>query len=44
MHGPFQGMTGIVERKAGNELYTINLESIGYTLKINLPAEVLVKK
>ena len=44
LHGPFKGMTGIVEHKAGNELYTITLESIGYTLKINLQLEVLIKK
>ncbi len=44
LHGPFKGMTGIVEHKAGNELYSITLESIGYTIKINLPLEVLKKK
>jgi transcriptional antiterminator RfaH len=43
-HGQFKGMTGIVERKAGKDIYTICLESIGYTVKINLPGEVLSKK
>ena len=42
-HGPFKGMTGMVERSAGKDVYTILLESIGYTLRINLPSEVLSK-
>lgn len=42
-HGQFKGMTGIVERSAGKETYTIYLESIGYSVKVNLPAEVLGK-
>ncbi|MBA3664534.1 MAG: UpxY family transcription antiterminator [Bacteroidetes bacterium] len=43
-HGQFKGMTGIVERSSGKEIYTILLESIGYSLRINLPSEVLSKK
>jgi len=42
-HGYFKGMTGTIERSSGKDIYTINLESIGYTLKINLPAEILEK-
>lgn len=42
-HGQFKGLTGIIERTAGKEVYTINLESIGYSVRINLPAEVLKK-
>ncbi len=42
-HGPFKGMTGIVERVSGKDIYTIALESLGYSLKINLPNEVLTK-
>lgn len=42
-HGPFKGMTGTVERQSGKEIYTILLESIGYTLRVNLPSEILSK-
>lgn len=40
-HGPFKGMSGIVDRVNDKEIYTIHLESIGYSLRVNLPAEVL---
>jgi transcriptional antiterminator RfaH len=43
-HGQFKGMRGIVERKNDKEIYTLALESIGYTLRINLPGEVLSKE
>ncbi len=43
-HGRFKGMRGIVERIKGEEIYTLCLESIGYSLRINLPSEVLVKE
>jgi len=43
-HGPFKGMTGIVERHSGKELYTLNLESIGYSVKVSLPTEILSKQ
>ena len=42
-HGQFKGMTGTVVRSAGKESYTISLESIGYSVRIDLPAEVLSK-
>jgi transcriptional antiterminator RfaH len=42
-HGQFKGLIGIVDKSAGREIYTIWLESIGYSLKVNLPAEVLTK-
>lgn len=42
-HGQFKGLTGIIEREAGKEIYTISLESIGFSVRINLPAEVLSK-
>jgi transcriptional antiterminator RfaH len=43
-HGPFKGMTGIVERHKGNDIYTIALESIGYSVRVNLPQQVLSKQ
>jgi transcriptional antiterminator RfaH len=43
-HGQFKGMTGIIERMAGKEVYTLSLESIGFSVKINLPSEVLSKE
>lgn len=41
--GTFKGMTAVVERSAGKDVYTLALESIGYTLRVNLPSEVLIK-
>lgn len=43
-HGPFKGMTGMVDRVQGKEVYTLLLETIGYTLRVNLPSEILSKK
>jgi transcription antitermination factor NusG len=43
-HGQFKGMSGFVDRINDKDIYTIHLESIGYSLKVNLPAEVLSKK
>jgi transcriptional antiterminator RfaH len=43
-HGQFKGLTGTVVRSAGKDIYTISLESIGFSVKINLPAEVLSKE
>lgn len=43
-HGPFKGMSGIVERSNEKEIYTLLLESIGYTVRVNLPSEILTKK
>ncbi|MBK9283223.1 MAG: UpxY family transcription antiterminator [Sphingobacteriaceae bacterium] len=42
-HGQFKGMRGIIERNSGKEIYTIALESIGFSLRVNLPAEILSK-
>lgn len=42
-HGPFKGLTGTIERHAGKDVYSIHLESIGYSLRVNLPAEILNK-
>ncbi|MGZ3900159.1 MAG: UpxY family transcription antiterminator [Bacteroidia bacterium] len=42
-HGPFKGMTGTVERLNEKDIYTLLLESIGYSLRVNLPSEVLSK-
>ena len=42
-HGPFKGMTGIINRAAGKDIYTISLESIGFSVKVNLPEEILSK-
>lgn len=43
-HGRFKGMSGFVERASGREIYTLHLESIGFSVKVNLPTEVLSKK
>jgi transcriptional antiterminator RfaH len=43
-HGQFKGLSGIVERGSGKDIYTICLDSIGYLVKINLPSEVLSKQ
>lgn len=43
-HGQFKGMTGLVERYDGKDHYTLSLESIGFSLKISLPSEILLKQ
>ena len=43
-HGIFKGLTGIVERQSGKDVYTLRLESLGYSVKINLPTEILAKQ
>lgn len=42
-HGPFKGMSGVVDRVNDKDVYTIHLESIGYSLRVNLLGEVLIK-
>ena len=42
-HGPFKGLSGLV-RSVGNEnVYRIHIESIGYSLTVKVPEEVLEK-
>lgn len=42
--GPFKGMKGEVANKTNNQEFTLFLETIGQTIKVNLPGEVLKKR
>ncbi|MFO0358112.1 MAG: UpxY family transcription antiterminator [Sphingobacteriaceae bacterium] len=42
-YGPFKGLIGSVSSKGGESVYKISIESIGYSLQINVPEEVLIK-
>ena len=42
-HGPFKGLTGIVEHHKSENVCTINITGMGYSLKIRLPHEILNK-
>ena len=43
-HGPFKGLRGRVERKMSGQVYTISINSIGYSLTVNVPDEILEKE
>lgn len=40
-YGPFKGLFGIVEQGNKDDTYVVNIESIGYTLRITVPKEIL---
>jgi transcription antitermination factor NusG len=43
-YGPFKGLSGFV-RSVGNEnIYRIHIESIGYSLTVKVPEEVLINE
>jgi transcription antitermination factor NusG len=42
-YGPFKGLTGSVKAIAKENVYRITIESIGYSLTVKVPEEVLVK-
>ena len=42
-YGPFKGLTGSVKAVAKENVYRITIESIGYSLTVKVPEEVLVK-
>jgi transcriptional antiterminator RfaH len=44
LEGPFKGMSGKIEWFDGKELYSLSLESIGYTLRVQIGADLLSKK
>jgi len=43
-HGPFKGLQGRIENKNSESVYTISISSIGYSLTIKIPNEVLEKE
>jgi transcriptional antiterminator RfaH len=43
-YGPFKGLQGKIENKNSESVYTISISSIGYSLTIKIPNEVLEKK
>lgn len=42
-YGPFKGLHGTVKTIANENVYRITIESIGYSLTVKVPEEVLVK-
>lgn len=42
-YGPFKGLRGTVKAVSGENIYRISIESIGYSLTVKVPEEVLVK-
>lgn len=42
-YGQFKGLFGVVEHQDNKDVYTLQLESIGYSLRITLPSETLAK-
>lgn len=43
-YGPFKGLRGRIENKPSEAVYTISISSIGYSLTIKIPNEVLEKE
>lgn len=43
-YGPFKGLRGFVTELAKSDEYRIHIESIGYSLTIKVPEEILEKK
>ena len=41
--GPLRGMKGIISESKGNKLFIIEIEQIGYSLALSLPANYLKK-
>lgn len=42
-HGPFVGLQGYVHSKLNEQMYTIDIEGIGYALKVRVPDEIIQK-
>lgn len=42
-YGPFKGLHGSVKAIANENVYRITIESIGYSLTVKVPEEILVK-
>jgi transcription antitermination factor NusG len=43
-YGPFKGLYGSVFQKGNEEEFVIQIEGIGYTLRVKVPSEILVKE
>ncbi|MBL7918260.1 MAG: UpxY family transcription antiterminator [Bacteroidia bacterium] len=43
-YGPFKGFTGTVKENSKEDVFSVQIESIGYTLTIKVPKEILIKK
>ena len=42
-YGPFKGLNGVVSEDGSNNIYSISILSIGYSLTVKVPKEILVK-
>ncbi len=43
-YGPFKGFTGTVKENSKEDIFSVQIESIGYTLTIKVPKEILIKR
>jgi transcriptional antiterminator RfaH len=43
-YGPFKGLMGAVKNISGGHVYRITIDSIKYSLVVNVPSEILEKK
>lgn len=43
-HGLFKGLNGSVKSVSGEHIYHISIESIGYSLIVRVPLEIIEKK
>ena len=41
--GPFKGHKGIIKNKVSETVYYLAIESIGYSLTVKIPSEILQK-
>jgi len=42
-YGPFKGLRGVVKSSLKESICSVQIESIGYTLTVRIPTEVLIK-
>jgi transcription antitermination factor NusG len=43
-HGPFKGLNGYIDSQTNVDIYSVCIESIGFSLTLKMPKEVLIKK
>lgn len=43
-HGPFKGLNGYIDSQTHVDIYSVRIESIGFSLTLKMPKEVLTKK
>lgn len=43
-HGPFKGHKGIIKTVVSETIYYLNIQSLGYSLTVKVPSEILQKQ